>query len=81
MNEVALDMFLEEPAYQNHRLFECPNFILILHSAGLAEEAAARMGIASVQNILDYFAGTRDAGLVVNKASLSDTATKMLIYA
>ena len=22
VNEVALDMFLEEPSYQNHRLFE-----------------------------------------------------------
>lgn len=74
----GLDVFVEEPPQKDHPLFGCDNVILSPHSAGLTEEAAARMGISSVQNILDFFAGKLDPALVVNGASLSATATKML---
>ena len=74
----GLDVFGDEPPAKNHPLFACRNVIFSPHSAGLTEEAAARMGVSSVQNILDFFAGRLDPALVVNKASLSADATKML---
>ena len=36
------------------------------HIAGLTAECAERMAIASVQNVLDFFAGRIDPALVVN---------------
>ena len=76
----GLDVFVEEPPHKDHPLFQYRNVILSPHSAGLTEEAAARMGISSVQNILDFFAGRLDPALVVNKASLSGPAATPLIH-
>ena len=36
------------------------------HQAGLSQEAAERMSIKSINNILDYFDGSLDASLIVN---------------
>jgi len=33
-------------------------------------ECAERMALASVQNVLDFFAGTLDPALIVNRAAL-----------
>jgi D-3-phosphoglycerate dehydrogenase / 2-oxoglutarate reductase len=41
------------------------------HTAGLTREAAERMAIASVQNVLDHFVGTLDPALIVNKDALT----------
>ena len=39
-------------------------------NGGLTREAAERMAIASVQNVLDQFAGNLDPDLIVNKDAL-----------
>ena len=40
--------------------------ILSPHIAGLTAECAERMAVASVRNVLDFFAGRLDPALVVN---------------
>jgi D-3-phosphoglycerate dehydrogenase / 2-oxoglutarate reductase len=44
--------------------------VLTPHNAALTAECAERMALASVQNVLDFFAGTLDPALVVNAASI-----------
>ena len=44
--------------------------MLTPHNAALTVECAERMAIASVQNVLDFFAGRLDPALVVNAAAL-----------
>ena len=44
--------------------------LLSPHAAGLTAECAARMAVASVQNVLDHFAGRLDPALVVNAAEI-----------
>lgn len=44
--------------------------ILTPHTAGLTAEAAERMAVSSVQNVLDFFAGKLDPALVVNAAAI-----------
>ena len=53
------------PSY-DHPLFGLDNAIITPHAAGLTEECAERMGMVSVQNVLDYFAETLNPDLVVN---------------
>ena len=36
------------------------------HQAGLSQEAAQRMSIKSINNILDYYDGSLDSSLIVN---------------
>jgi D-3-phosphoglycerate dehydrogenase len=38
-----------------------------LQIAGLTHQAAERMAVSSVQNVLDFFAGRFDSDLIVNK--------------
>ena len=65
----GLDVFACEPLRAENRLLAHPCTILTPHSASLTEECALKMGIKSVENIIDYFAGTLDSGLVVNGVS------------
>ena len=62
----GLDVFRSEPPKTDNPLFQNPYVTLSPHAAGLTAECAARMGISSAQNILDYFAGKLDLNLVVN---------------
>lgn len=62
----GLDVLLSEPPPSDHPLLSNDRVLLSPHSAGLTAECAARMAIASVQNVLDHFAEKLDPTLVVN---------------
>ncbi len=64
----GLDVFKSEPPAPDHPLLSNDRVVLSPHAAGLTAECAARMAVASVQNVLDYFAGRLDPALVVNAA-------------
>ncbi len=62
----GLDVLSSEPPPADHPLLANDRVTISPHSAGLTDECAARMAVASVQNILDFFAGTLDSRLIVN---------------
>lgn len=66
----GIEVFDAEPPAQNHPLFGIERAVLTPHNAALTVECAERMAIASVQNVLDYFAGTLDPALVVNASAI-----------
>lgn len=66
----ALDVFAAEPPGANHPLFGLDQVVLTPHHAALTVECARRMALASVQNVLDFLAGTLDPALVVNAAAI-----------
>jgi D-3-phosphoglycerate dehydrogenase len=63
----GIDVFDAEPPTADHPLFAFDQVVFTPHTAGLTREAAERMAVASVQNVLDHFAGTLDPALIVNK--------------
>lgn len=67
----GLDVFEDEPPRADNPLFALDQVILSPHIAGLTAEAAQRMAISSVQNVLDFFEGGVDPTLVVNGAALA----------
>jgi D-3-phosphoglycerate dehydrogenase len=67
----GLDVFSVEPPHAGNPLFGFDQVVLSPHIAGLTAECAERMAIASVQNIIDFFDGSVDSGLVVNGAHLA----------
>ena len=67
----GLDVLKSEPPAPDHPLLTNDRVLISPHSAGLTAECAARMAIASVQNVLDHFTGRLDPALVVNAAEIS----------
>jgi D-3-phosphoglycerate dehydrogenase len=67
LGAAGIEVFEAEPPAKDHPLFDLPNVVLTPHNAALTVECAERMALASVQNVLDFFAGRLDAGLIVNK--------------
>jgi len=63
----GLDVLVEEPPKPDHPLLSNPYLTLSPHNAGLTQECAKRMAIAAAQNIVDFFNGTLNPALVVNK--------------
>jgi D-3-phosphoglycerate dehydrogenase / 2-oxoglutarate reductase len=70
LRHAALDVLSEEPPNPGHPLLSNPKVTISPHNAGLTDECAARMAVASVKNILDYFAGQLDSRLVVNASQI-----------
>lgn len=66
----GIEVFNAEPPAADHPLFGIDTAVLTPHNAALTVECAERMALASVQNVLDFFAGTLDPALVVNRAAL-----------
>jgi D-3-phosphoglycerate dehydrogenase len=63
----GLDVFDDEPPATNHPLFAFDQVLLTPHIAGLTQQAAERMAVSCVQNVLDFFTGRLDSDLIVNK--------------
>ena len=53
-----------------HPLLALSNLILTPHIAGLSRQSAERMAVSSAQNVIDFFAGSLDPDLIVNKDAL-----------
>jgi D-3-phosphoglycerate dehydrogenase / 2-oxoglutarate reductase len=66
----GIEVFNAEPPGKDHPLFGLDQAVLTPHNAALTVECAERMAIASVQNVLDFFAGTLDPALIVNRAAV-----------
>ena len=66
----GIEVFAAEPPGTDHPLFGLDRAVLTPHNAALTVECAERMAIASVQNVLDFFAGNLDPALIVNKDAL-----------
>lgn len=66
----GIEVFDAEPPGTDHPLFGLDQAVLTPHNAALTVECAERMALASVQNVLDFFAGKLDPALIVNKDAL-----------
>jgi D-3-phosphoglycerate dehydrogenase len=64
---IGFDVFDDEPPAIDHPLTGFDQAILTPHNAALTVECAERMAVQSVQNVLDYFEGKLDSGLIVNR--------------
>ena len=65
----GIEVFSKEPPGTDHPLFGLDQTVLTPHNAALTVECAERMAIASVQNVLDFFAGRLDPAFVVNRTA------------
>ncbi|MCS3606161.1 MULTISPECIES: hydroxyacid dehydrogenase [Erwinia] len=68
----GLDVFSQEPpAPDSPLLLGSDRLILSPHSAGLTQEAAMRMSVSAVNNIIHYFNGTLEENLIVNHRKIN----------
>lgn len=66
----GLDVLDAEPPGRDDPLLGCERVVLSPHNAGLTEACARRMAIAAATNILEFFKGTLDPALVVNRSEI-----------
>ena len=62
----GIDVFGTEPVPSGHPLSKFDQVVLSPHIAGLTRDAAERMAAGAAKNILDFFDGSIEPGLVVN---------------
>lgn len=62
----GIDVFDAEPPEAKAPILALRNALLSPHIAGLTAECGERMALASIENAIDYLAGTIDRDLVVN---------------
>ncbi len=62
----GIDVLEDEPPAADHPLLKADRILLSPHIAGLSENAAIRLSVASAQNVLAALDGTLDPSLVVN---------------
>jgi D-3-phosphoglycerate dehydrogenase len=67
----GIEVFDREPPDAEHPLYGIDRAVLTPHNAALTVECAERMALASVRNVLDFFAGKLDPALIVNKDHLT----------
>lgn len=67
----GLDVLDAEPPARDDPILACERIVLSPHNAGLTEACGRRMAMAAARNILDFFAGTLDPALVVNRAEIA----------
>lgn len=67
----GLDVFDKEPPAKDHPLFSLDQVIVTPHNAALTGECGERMAVASVKNVLDFFADRLDPSLIVNRAAMA----------
>jgi D-3-phosphoglycerate dehydrogenase len=72
----GLDVFdTEPPGAETAALMQMDEVIATPHVAGLTAECGERMAISCVRNVLDFFEGTLDHTLVVNRKPPGQVAT------
>ncbi len=57
VSAAGLDVFDDEPPANDHPLLGFDQVVLSPHIAGLTQQAAERMAVSSVRNVIDFFAG------------------------
>jgi D-3-phosphoglycerate dehydrogenase / 2-oxoglutarate reductase len=67
VSAAGIDVFDDEPPTGNSPLARYDNALLSPHIAGLTEEAAMRMALASIDNAMGFLDGTIDHTLIVNR--------------
>ena len=67
VSAAGLDVFDDEPPAKDHPLLAFDQVVLTPHVAGLTQQAAERMAVLSVRNVVDFFEGCIDADLIVNR--------------
>jgi D-3-phosphoglycerate dehydrogenase len=72
----GIDTFVVEPALPDSPLLRLPNVVVSPHSAALTDEAAARMGVVAVKNVIAGLEGRLDPALVFNRKALEQRATR-----
>jgi D-3-phosphoglycerate dehydrogenase / 2-oxoglutarate reductase len=71
LSAAGLDVLDSEPPENDDPMLTCERVVLSPHNAGLTEACGRRMAIAAATNILDFFKGTLDPALVVNRAEIA----------
>lgn len=65
------DVFSTEPAPKTNPILSAPNTLLTPHSAAMTPQGMRRMGMISIQNVLDCLDGCLKPEMVFNREALS----------
>lgn len=68
----GLDVFEKEPPPGDHPLLRHESVIVSPHSAAFTRDCADRMSAGCAENVIAFFSGRVDAGLVVNRETLGN---------
>ncbi len=61
----GLDVFAKEPPDSNNPLLKNKKVFLSPHTSTFTEECTERMGVDTIQNIIDFFDGKLDKSMIV----------------